>query len=137
MLPIDLQINPASFWRRGFLLLIFLLAIAACLVLQADWALLLAVFLLGGFVFYWAHIETIVLVRACSAGDFQLFDAQGGELSAHLLPSSVVTPLLIVLHFEDEFKHKINLVLWPDSAPVESLRQWRVWLRWVWSERCL
>ena len=137
MLPIDLQINPASFWRRGFLLLTFLLAIAACLVLQAGWSMVFALFLLGIFPFYWVHIETIVLIRVCSEGGFQLFDAQGGELSAHLLPSSVVTPLLIVLHFEDEFKHKINLVLWPDSAPAESLRQWRVWLRWVWSERRL
>ncbi|QZA79633.1 protein YgfX [Deefgea piscis] len=134
MLPIDLHINPVSFWRRGFLLLIFLLAIVACLVLQAAWALLLALFLFGIFPFYWTHTETIAIVRACSDGVFRLFDHQGGEISARLLPSSVVTQALIVLHFEDEDKHKINLVLWPDSAPAASLRQWRVWLRWVWSE---
>ena len=60
-----------------------------------------------------------------------MHDHQGRVELMVLLPSSVVTDVLIVLHLKSQQK-KLAVVLWPDSASSEVLRQWRVWLRWAW-----
>lgn len=134
MLPAQLQINPASKWRRGFLLLIFasaIVAILVCISTQALWAKAFGVILLLPLWFYWRSIEPIAVLVAQASGEVELLDRQGRIELMCVLPTSVVTALLVVLHLQGENRRCV-LVLWPDSAPAETLRQWRVWLRWIW-----
>ncbi|WP_027468143.1 protein YgfX [Deefgea rivuli] len=134
MLPPVLQINPASSWRRGFLLFIFssaIIAILVCIATQAIWIQLFGVILLIPLWFYWRSIEPIAVLVAQASGEVELLDLQGNVELMRLLPTSVVTSGLMVLHLQGENRRRV-LVLWPDSAPAETLRQWRVWLRWVW-----
>lgn len=50
---------------------------------------------------------------------------------ADVLGSSTVTPWLVVLNLRFEGRRLArHVVLLPDSADAESLRQLRVWLRW-------
>ncbi len=67
-------------------------------------------------------------------------DAQGGLACAgepvRVLADSVATPWLIVLRLERR-QGRSSLVLLPDSAPVDTLRQLRVLLRWHVSPRLI
>lgn len=64
-------------------------------------------------------------------GRIRLMMAEGKEVDFVLLPSSRVLGVLMVLHLQGDGQ-RVNIVLWPDSAPAECLRQWRIWLRWQW-----
>lgn len=131
MLPPSLTINPASLWRRGFLLFVFSLAVFACIVMQALIGFALLPILAISFVMYWRSGERVCVLRMQDSGEVEVHDHQGRVELMVLLPSSVVTDVLIVLHLKSQQK-KLAVVLWPDSASSEVLRQWRVWLRWAW-----
>lgn len=134
MVPVPLQINPVSKWRRGFLLLIFLLAeitCIACISMQALWVIGLLAILPIILIFYWRQPEPVQGLIAQASGEIELQNRQGERQFMQLLPSTVVTPLLIILHLKGTGRRQ-SVVLWPDSASAESLRQWRVWLRWIW-----
>lgn len=71
----------------------------------------------------------IVSLQALPEGRIAVFMASGEQIETDVLPSSRVISWLMVLHLRHD-AGRYNLVLWPDSAPAEILRQWRVWLRW-------
>ena len=131
MRPSLLNLNPASSWRRGFLLLFFSLAIFACIWLKALISIALIVILLAFFVFYLRRKEEISQLLVLESGELEVRDQQGQVEIMCVLPSSLVTEMLVVLHLKNE-RRKLSIVVWPDSAPTEVLRQWRVWLRWMW-----
>ncbi len=131
MLPSPLSINPVSLWRRGFLLLIFLLSMLACILLKSLFSIALLAILLGFLVFYWRRKEAACQLLVQESGDVEVHDYHGRIDVMQVLPSSVVTEILMVLHLKSE-RQKLAIVLWPDTAPPEVLRQWRVWLRWTW-----
>ncbi|KAF0814217.1 hypothetical protein IGB42_01114 [Andreprevotia sp. IGB-42] len=64
-------------------------------------------------------------------GQLRVGWADGRSADAGLLPASRVTAWLTVLQLQLP-QQRCVLVLWPDSAPADTLRQWRVWLRWHW-----
>lgn len=47
-----------------------------------------------------------------------------------LLPSTMVTPWLTVLHLRDDDKDRTHIVILPDSLGQDDYRRLRVWLRW-------
>ncbi|MGL6041296.1 MAG: protein YgfX [Deefgea sp.] len=123
--------SPASSWRRGFLLLIFSFALLSCIWLKSLLSIALATILLFFLVFYWRRKEMISQLLVLESGELEVRDQQGQVEIMRVLPSSVVTEMLVVLHLKNE-RRKLAVVVWPDSAPSEVLRQWRVWLRWTW-----
>ena len=128
MLPPELNLNPDSMWRRGFLLLVFFAAAIACISLQAFIAVALLAILL---IFYWRDRTYCIRLKAEADGTVCVWTRKGECHSATVLPSSVVSEWLIVLHLLLAGR-RCCVVLWPDSSPAESLRLWRGWLRWVW-----
>ena len=133
MRPAQLLINPASTWRRGFLLLVFGMACIACILLKSLFGIPLLAILLLILLFYWRKQEPVASLRVQESGEVEVCFRQGVVEVMCLLPSSVVTGVLIVLHLQNE-QRRLALVLWPDTAPAEVLRQWRVYLRWSWSD---
>ena len=133
MLPAQLQINPASIWRRGFLLLVFSMAFIACILLKSLLGFALLAILCLILWFYWQKKELVISLGVQESGEVEVCFRQGQTELMRLLPSSVVTDVLIVLHLQNA-QRRLALVLWPDSAPSEVLRQWRVYLRWGWSD---
>ncbi len=53
-----------------------------------------------------------------------------GEVDASLLPGALCTAVLIVMPLKLADGKVLRLVLWPDSASADQLRQLRSWLRW-------
>lgn len=129
MRPAHILINPASLWRRGFLLLIFSLAISACILLKTIFSFALLAILLMCLFFYWRKQELVTQLQVQESGEIEVCFRAGPPEIMRLLPSSVVTGVLIVLHLHNQ-QRRLALVLWPDSASAEVLRQWRVYLRW-------
>ncbi|MBM5570844.1 MULTISPECIES: protein YgfX [Deefgea] len=134
MRPATLLINPVPIWRRGFLLLVFSVAIAGCIALNGLLSIVLLAILVSSLVFYWRKREPVTLLQLHESGEIEVGRAQGQLELMRLLPSSVVTSVGMVLHLQGA-ERRIAVVLWPDSAPAEVLRQWRVYLRWIWSDR--
>lgn len=77
----------------------------------------------------WRLCHEGVSLQALADGRVALIGADGAQHEADLLPSSRVMGWLVVLHLRHPAGRE-QVVLWPDSAPAEVLRQWRVWLRW-------
>ncbi|AZN36065.1 protein YgfX [Iodobacter ciconiae] len=128
--------NPAplvltsSVWELRCLYLSHAVAALACVFSPSLWAITLVV----AFSLYRSLYRKPPAPRSVMAlpdGQLRLAMGDGKEVDAALLPSSRVLGSLIILHLVGEGR-RINLVLWPDSAPAECLRQWRVWLRWQW-----
>lgn len=69
------------------------------------------------------------MLRVGESGGIELQFSQGQVATMQVLPSSVVTAHFIVLHLANA-ERRVNLVVWPDSAPAEVLRQWRIYLLW-------
>jgi len=70
-----------------------------------------------------------------SAGEVSLRRQDGRENSnVKVLPSSFVASFLTILHIKaDSNRMTQYLLLLPDSANEQSLRQLRVWLLWGWN----
>ncbi len=131
MLPAVLQLNPASRWQRGFLLLTHL--VAALNSWWLDWRLALAMNLLivGSLWWQWRKPAAVKLLQCLPDGVIEVETWVGQRHLMALLPTSVLTAHLVVLHLKGE-GGRFNLVIWPDSADAEVIRQWRVYLRWIW-----
>jgi hypothetical protein len=57
-------------------------------------------------------------------------DGLGRWHEATLLPDAYVSRWLIVLNLAEGGRRSQSVVLLPDSAPADALRQLRVWVRW-------
>ncbi|BCL74979.1 hypothetical protein JHS3_07150 [Jeongeupia sp. HS-3] len=68
-------------------------------------------------------------IDGCDDGTVLLRWPDGSASPAAIAPASRVGVWLIALQFVSE-RGRCALVLWPDSADSETLRQWRIWLRW-------
>lgn len=129
MTPPELQISPSRIAQRYFVLL-HLIAIIVALSLPWLWcgvawgATILHYFRMRSFVSGSARLQ------ALPEGQVVLVDGQGAGQKVNILPSSLVTSWLLVLHLQAD-SGKIALVMWPDSADEADLRRWRVWLRWT------
>lgn len=129
MSPAPLVLIP-SLWERRWLYFSHAAAALACVSSPWLWAITLVV----AFSFYRSIYHRPPMpysVMALPDGLIRLTLVDGKELDAALQPSSRVLGGLIVLHLLVDTQ-RINLLLWPDSAPSDSLRQWRVWLLWQW-----
>ncbi|MEQ1880803.1 MAG: protein YgfX [Burkholderiales bacterium] len=74
--------------------------------------------------------QSVVKLRMEEGGRCVLGLYGDKSLPATLLPSSFVSPLLIVLRVKSDTGNGVRaVVLLPDSAPAEELRRLRVWLR--------
>jgi toxin CptA len=130
MSPAPLVLIP-SLWERRWLYFSHAAAALAC-VFFSPW--LWAITLVVAFSLYRSIYHSPPMpysVMALPDGSIRLILADGKELDAGLQSSSRVLGGLIILHLLADTQ-RINLLLWPDSAPSESLRQWRVWLLWQW-----
>ena len=129
MIPAPLML-ASSRWEKRWLYLSHAFAALACVFSPWLWGMALLV----AFSLYrhlHAPASLVCGLAALPDGSVRLTLSDGKEADAELLSSSRVLGMLMVLHFTCEAR-RINLVLWPDSAPAEVLRQWRVWLRWQW-----
>lgn len=127
MIPAPLML-ASSRWEKRWLYFSHAFAALACTFSPWLWGILLLVaFSLSRHL----HPPVVSALLALPGGLVRLTLSDGKEADAELLPTSRVLGSLMVLHFSHEGR-RINLVLWPDSAPAEVLRQWRVWLRWQW-----
>ena len=128
MIPAPILLTP-SCRARYCLLGLHLTAVGVVALLPRPWSLgALAVIALH---LLWALRPRLQVasLQALPEGKVAIFMANGERLEAELLPSSRITAWLMVLHLRHGTGRQ-DLVLWPDSAPQEVLRQWRVWLRW-------
>ncbi|STQ90914.1 protein YgfX [Iodobacter fluviatilis] len=129
MSPAPLVLTP-SLWELRCVYISHAAAALACVFSPWLWAITLVV----AFSLYYSLYRKPLApcsVMALPDGQLRLTMKDGKEVDASLLPSSRVMGALIVLHLKGEGQ-RINLVLWPDSAPADCLRQWRIWLRWQW-----
>jgi toxin CptA len=114
-------------------------AAAACALayLPGWWAAALTAALVASLAF---HLRRDALLRARDAvvelavgdaGRCELGTRGGEVLEGRVLGSSVVSPLLIVVNVGlDAGRAHKSVVVMPDSAPAEDLRELRVWLRY-------
>lgn len=127
MIPAPLML-ASSRWEKRWLYFSHAFAALACTFSPWLWGISL---LVAFSLYRHLHPPVVSALLALPDGLVRLTLSDGKEADAELLPSSRVLGSLMVLHFVSEGR-QINLVLWPDSAPAEVLRQWRVWLRWQW-----
>ncbi|WP_432720075.1 hypothetical protein R0381_003455 [Jeongeupia wiesaeckerbachi] len=104
-------------------------AVAAAIVTPWPWRAAGLVWLCGATLLLRRRRQPIGLA-ACDDGSLSLHWPDGSSSAATLAPSSRVGVWLIALQLSGE-RGTTSLVLWPDSADAESLRQWRIWLRWA------
>ncbi|MBM3115478.1 protein YgfX [Jeongeupia naejangsanensis] len=126
-LPLRLVRSRQQRWLHAFALIG---AVAAAIATPWPWS---AAGLL------WLCVAVLLLLRrrrhpvglaACDDGSVSLYWPDGSSSAATLAASSRVGVWLIALGLKDG-QGTTFLVLWPDSADAESLRQWRIWLRWT------
>ncbi|MDW5415928.1 protein YgfX [Iodobacter sp. CM08] len=129
MSPAPLVLFPSR-WEKRWLYLSHSGAALACLFSPWLWAITLVV-AFSLFCSLKRRRLLVVSLQALTDGALRLTLADGQTLDAQLLPSSRVLGALMVLHLQCDAQ-RIHLLLWPDSAVAENLRQWRVWLRWQW-----
>jgi hypothetical protein len=129
MSPAPLVLLPSR-WERRWLYLSHCGAAFACLFSPWLWAITLVV---AFSLFRSLRRPRLVVVslQALTGGEIRLTLADGQSQDGQLLPSSRVLGAVMILHLQCDAQ-RIHLLLWPDSAKAESLRQWRVWLRWQW-----
>lgn len=70
-----------------------------------------------------------IVALSWNAGGWMLTRADGQMRTACLLPSSVVTHFVVVLHFRDPARRRYVLPLWRDSVAAEDWRRLQVRLR--------
>lgn len=131
MLPAVLHINPASKWQRGFLLSMHTLALLNAWWLAWPSALLVSGAVLASLWWHWRQLPPVQQIQCLASGEQEVTLRNGIKCAMRILPTSVLTAHVLVLHLRGEGK-SVYLVLWPDSANAEVLRQWRVYLRWIW-----
>lgn len=128
MNPTDLLLRQSRL--AGFCLIgLHLAAILAAFCLPLAWCLSA----LAGIGMHWLWQSRRhglpVSLHILHDGQVELTWPDGRQQTGVFRKSTVVTSRLIILHLADEGR-RIFVVLWPDSADKEVLRQWRVWLRW-------
>lgn len=128
MTPPELLIIPSRLaWRCS--LLLHLLAAGTALLLPLIWSVPAVLFVLVHFVWNRRSSSLVASLQLLPDGRVALVRAGTTPQPADILPSSLITSWLMVLHLRTD-AGRIHLPLWPDSAERDALRQWRVWLRW-------
>lgn len=128
MTPPELRIIPSRLARHGSLVL-HLLAASTTLLLPLIWSLPALLFVLAHFIWNRRQPALPCYLQILPDGRVSLIRGDMPTQLAEILPSSLITSWLMVLHLRTE-AGRIYLPLWPDSAKRDALRQWRVWLRW-------
>lgn len=128
---LTLEIRPSR-QLAGFLILLhalaFIAAIANPLPIWARAALLVFTIANFGYSFRQAVLRTAVTGLRCVPGQsWILYQREGESTRAQLSTSTLVTPWLVLLHFQGERK-KSSLLLCRDSLDAESFRRLRVLL---------
>lgn len=54
----------------------------------------------------------------------------GDQRVGHIQANTLIHPVITAVTLKGVEGEVVRVVLWPDSAPAEQLRQLRVWLRW-------
>ncbi|SFN33841.1 hypothetical protein SAMN05660284_01247 [Formivibrio citricus] len=129
MIPAPLLLSPSRFARYGLIGLHLAAAGVACLLPMPWRAAALAAVILHGLWHCLRSTPEVISLQALPEGRVAVFMASGERLEAECLPSSRIVSKLIVLHLRHAAGRQ-DVLLWPDCAPAEILRQWRVWLRW-------
>lgn len=126
MTPAFLHLISSRQARFG-LAVLHVAAVLVALVLPLPWC----VAVLLGVLAHWLRrpVQQPVYLQALPDGQVEVTWQDGARWQMTFLPSSVITPWLIVLQLSGE-NGRVYLTLWPDSAKRDVLRQWRVWLRW-------
>ncbi|MBE9609822.1 protein YgfX [Chitinilyticum piscinae] len=128
MLPPELVLRPSR-QARYWWLAAHLLALASLLAVPAGWPLtLLPLIAVHGLLTAPQRLPPYRL-RVTQDGVLLVTPGRGEECCA-VLGSSLVQPPWLVLVLQPARGKRVRLVLWPDSASAEVLRQWRVWLLW-------
>jgi toxin CptA len=137
--PSSLAVDIAGSWILGGLLAAVhgVSAGLAVAYFEPTWlGAIIATVMAGSLTFYlrrdaFLHAQQSVVKLRMEEGGRCILGLRGGNvLPATLLPSSFVSPLLIVLRVKSEAGEGVrSLVLLPDSAPAQELRRLRVWLR--------
>ncbi|GHD58594.1 hypothetical protein GCM10007350_08700 [Jeongeupia chitinilytica] len=120
-----LQLRPS---RQARLVHAAAFVAAAAAALASSWAVVGLLWLAAGWVLTRRRVQPAA-IAACDDGTLVLHWQDGRISPATLGPASRVGIWLVSLQFIGG-RGRIALVLWPDSADIEALRQWRVWLRW-------
>jgi hypothetical protein len=74
--------------------------------------------------------DTVRALELAARGNARWQDGSGQWHDVEILPSSYVSSRLVVVNLRAEAGRGRSLVLLPDCAVAEELRQLRVWLRW-------
>ena len=129
----DLQIEPRLSRRLALLFGLAhgaaLMAIAQLTALPWQLSLALAGFVVVNFILVFRlHVlgnaaRSILMLVWNAEGEWSLVTAGGERLEAHLLPASLVHPLLIVLNFAVSGRGRWTTVLMPDSLDRRTHRQ--------------
>ena len=128
MTPIELHFTPSRYIQR---LLYVLYALAGITALSLPWLICLTAWFGMAAYFFWQWRNPAIGGYLQAQPDGQvILNINGCHYQAEILPSSVITAWVMVLHLRLE-KGKTSLVVGPDSAADDALRQWRTWLRWT------
>lgn len=143
MKPIQVDFKPSVV----FIFLFILASLAACVLLvlmpltwQIKSLLVLVVVIFSSYTILYHGLlclpASIVSLTVNIKNELHLVRKDGQHLQATVAGNTTVTPYLTVLNYrlhhsmrrKQIFNH--SLIILPDSAEVETLRQLRVWLRW-------
>jgi hypothetical protein len=145
MQPITLDFKPSLYLT--LIIMLFSIGASAIVIGVVDawlwkWSLISLVALYSGYVISlqamlllpWSYIG----ISINSKNEFRLHCKNGQSIQARVLPSTMVTPYLTVIHLQVDKKEKKligwqckEMVIVPDLvAHAEQYRQLRVWLRW-------
>ncbi|AOX99044.1 protein YgfX [Jeongeupia sp. USM3] len=124
----SLRLRPSRL-RRRLAVVVGLAAIASAAASPWPWNLAGAVWLA---IAAWFERRRVAPagIAARDDGTVVLEWPDGLTTPARILPSSRVGLWLVALRL-DGAHGRSSLLLWPDSADAETLRQWRIWLCWA------
>lgn len=128
MTPVSLRIVTSRLAERC-LLGLHLTALCVALFLPLWWCFAAIMGLLVHFFWLRRAAAGPNEMRALPDGRLELRWPDGQSRSVDILPSSLITPAVMVLHLHLD-SGRTHLVLWPDSAERDVLRMWRIWLCW-------
>ncbi|MDR3410607.1 MAG: hypothetical protein P4L87_06640 [Formivibrio sp.] len=128
MNPPELHIIPSRLAWRG-LLVLHLAAVVVALMLPLLWCAVALFLVSAHFVWLRRSPTASSFLQVLPDGRVSLAGIGSNPQQAEILPSSLITAWLIILHLRTD-TGRLYLLLWPDSAEEDSLRRWRVWLRW-------
>lgn len=143
MKPIQVDFKPSAV----FIGLFAFTSLSACLILAfmpLAWSIKLGFILLIVSLSTYAILyhgllwlpTSIVGLRINIKNELQLLRKDGLNIPATVAENTVVTPYLIVLNYhlqKSTWRQRLfnrGIIVLPDHADAESLRQLRVWLRW-------